>query len=76
MCGFVGILNKKSTNVQPKALRKMADAIHHRGPDEEGIFINNNCGLYHKRLSIIDLATGQQPMTLKDINLKPLPILK
>ena len=47
----------------------MADAIHHRGPDEEGMFINDNCGFYHKRLSIIDLKTGQQPMTFKDFTI-------
>jgi asparagine synthase (glutamine-hydrolysing) len=41
----------------------MADTIHYRGPDEEGYFIENNLGLYHKRLSIIDLSTGKQPMT-------------
>ena len=63
MCGFVGILNKNGLNVRPDVLRKMADTIHHRGPDEEGMFINDNCGFYHKRLSIIDLNTGQQPMT-------------
>jgi len=63
MCGFVGILNKNGLNVRPDVLQKMADTIHHRGPDEEGIFINDNCGFYHKRLSIIDLNTGQQPMT-------------
>ena len=44
----------------------MADTIHHRGPDEEGIFINNNCGFFHKRLSIIDLKNGQQPMTFEN----------
>lgn len=63
MCGFVGILNKNGLNVSPDILRKMADTIHHRGPDEEGVFINDNCGFHHKRLSIIDLNTGQQPMT-------------
>ena len=63
MCGFVGIINKDGSGVSPEILEKMADAIHHRGPDEEGIFINDNCGFYHKRLSIIDLNTGQQPMT-------------
>ncbi len=43
----------------------MAAAIHHRGPDDEGHFIDNNVGFYHKRLSIIDLKTGHQPMTSK-----------
>ena len=69
MCGFVGILNKSGNEVLPENLRIMADAIHHRGPDEEGIFINGNCGLYHKRLSIIDLKTGQQPMSYKNLTI-------
>lgn len=66
MCGFVGIINKNGNTVNPEILRDMADTIHHRGPDEEGIFIDNQCGFYHKRLSIIDLKTGQQPMTFQD----------
>ena len=69
MCGFVGIINKKGQIVEPLILKEMADAIHHRGPDEEGIFINKNCGFYHKRLSIIDLESGQQPMTFKDFTI-------
>ena len=40
----------------------MTDSIQHRGPDREGFFIKNNLGLGHRRLSIIDLATGDQPM--------------
>lgn len=66
MCGFVGILNINGLEVRSDILRKMADTIHHRGPDEEGLFINDNCGFYHKRLSIIDLNTGQQPMTFEN----------
>jgi len=66
MCGFVGILNKNGRTINSEILRKMANTIHHRGPDEEGIFIHDNCGLYHKRLSIIDLSTGQQPMTFEN----------
>ena len=41
----------------------MRDVITHRGPDEAGVFIDRNVGLGHRRLSIVDLATGQQPMT-------------
>ena len=66
MCGFVGILNKNGRTINSEILRKMADTIHHRGPDEEGQFVNNNCGFHHKRLSIIDLKTGQQPMTFEN----------
>lgn len=69
MCGFVGILNKNGLNVRPEILQKMATVIHHRGPDEEGIFIDENCGFFHKRLSIIDLATGQQPMTFENFTI-------
>jgi len=62
MCGFVGILNKNAGEVTDKLLTKMASTIHHRGPDEDGIFTDGNVGFFHKRLSIIDLSTGQQPM--------------
>ncbi len=63
MCGFVGIINKNGRDVQLPLLRDMAETIHHRGPDEDGHFIEKNIGFYFKRLSIIDLETGQQPMT-------------
>lgn len=43
-------------------LKAMADTLTHRGPDDEGCFIDGPVGLYHKRLSIIDLQTGHQPM--------------
>lgn len=62
MCGFVGIINKNKSAVNAELLSKMANTIHHRGPDEDGIFIEQNIGFFHKRLSIIDLSTGQQPM--------------
>ena len=63
MCGFVGIIDKSKQAVNTNLLIKMASTIHHRGPDEDGIFIDGNFGIFHKRLSIIDLSTGQQPMT-------------
>lgn len=69
MCGFVGILNKNGNCVRPEILRDMANTINHRGPDEEGMYINGNCGFFHKRLSIIDLKTGQQPMTYKEFTI-------
>jgi asparagine synthase (glutamine-hydrolysing) len=61
MCGIVGIINK-SQAVDKAVLKLMADAISHRGPDEEGDYIDRYLGFYHKRLSIIDLAAGHQPM--------------
>jgi len=63
MCGIVGIINKNGKKVNENLLRNMASAIHHRGPDEDGIMIDGPIGFFHKRLSIIDLSTGQQPMT-------------
>ena len=63
MCGFVGIVNKDNVSPTFEELHNMASTISHRGPDEEGHFIEKGIGFYHKRLSIIDLKTGQQPMS-------------
>jgi asparagine synthase (glutamine-hydrolysing) len=63
MCGFVGIINKMPQAVDAGILKKMASTISHRGPDEEGIFIDEGLGFFHKRLSVIDLVTGRQPMS-------------
>jgi asparagine synthase (glutamine-hydrolysing) len=69
MCGFTGIINKDGTMVDPGILKSMADQISHRGPDDEGSFIYGNIGFYHKRLSIIDIKTGHQPMTFNGITI-------
>ena len=63
MCGFVSIINKNKTRVDRELLASMASLINHRGPDDEGEYIDDTLGLYHKRLSIIDLEKGHQPMT-------------
>ena len=64
MCGFVGIINKKDQpQVELPLLKRMADKISHRGPDDEGYFIDDYVAFYHKRLAIIDLVTGRQPMS-------------
>lgn len=63
MCGIVGILNLDRTAVEPALLTEMADAIRHRGPDDEGLYTDGRVGFAHKRLSIIDLKSGHQPMT-------------
>jgi asparagine synthase (glutamine-hydrolysing) len=64
MCGIAGFIGKAESPV----LREMIDALAHRGPDGEGIWIDeeNNVLLGHRRLSIIDLAAGSQPMTTLD----------
>lgn len=67
MCGIVGIVNFAATErVEERDLRSMADIISYRGPDDEGFYIEGNIGLGHKRLSIIDIKTGHQPMGNED----------
>src|SRR5574338_1404754 len=63
MCGIVGIINKNGTTPNACLLEKMAATIHHRGPDDDGIMCDGPVGFFHKRLSIIDITSGQQPMT-------------
>jgi len=64
MCGFVGVINKNNQPlIELPLLKRMADTISYRGPDDEGHFIDNRVALYHKRLAIIDPVTGRQPMT-------------
>jgi asparagine synthase (glutamine-hydrolysing) len=63
MCGITGIFNFDSErHVSKEVLKKMADTLAHRGPDGEGFFIDAGVGLAHRRLSIIDLEGGNQPM--------------
>lgn len=63
MCGIAGIINKKNTEVNKKEIQIMNDAMIHRGPDAEGIYMDGNIGLGHRRLSIVDLSeSGNQPM--------------
>lgn len=66
MCGFVGIIERDRRPVDPALLRAMADTIRHRGPDDDGYFTAPGIGLGFRRLSIIDLSGGHQPMTLDD----------
>lgn len=63
MCGIVGILNRdRQMSVDIDLLNRMSKMISHRGPDDSGTYIKGHIGLGHRRLSIIDLATGHQPM--------------
>lgn len=63
MCGICGHLNMKGRPVSEEVLKRMAKAISHRGPDDEGFFVKGRIGLGHRRLSIIDLEGGHQPVT-------------
>jgi asparagine synthase (glutamine-hydrolysing) len=63
MCGITGMIyTDKSREIETPVLKSMTDAVNHRGPDDEGFYIKNNVGLGFRRLSIIDLNTGHQPL--------------
>ncbi len=67
MCGICGIFEPQSDAlVCRKTVKAMADTLIHRGPDEEGVFCGPGVGLGHRRLSIIDLKSGQQPLSNED----------
>lgn len=67
MCGIAGLVNLNGEAVSSIDLKKMTDAIIHRGPDGEGHWIEKNIGIGHRRLSIIDLTSaGHQPMVSFD----------
>jgi len=67
MCGICGKLEfELNAKVAPNLLKKMADAIIHRGPDDDGYYVNGQIGLGFRRLSIIDLSGGHQPLANED----------
>jgi len=67
MCGIAGLINFDGAPVSSIILKKMTDAVAHRGPDGEGEWIEGNIGLAHRRLAIIDLSpAGHQPMISAD----------
>lgn len=67
MCGICGKVQfEANAPVDPNLVRGMLESIRHRGPDDEGIYIAPQVGLGHRRLSIIDLSTGHQPLSNED----------
>ncbi len=62
MCGIVGFCDAKAKKEKKRIIKDMADKIAHRGPDGEGYFVDDVVALGHRRLSIIDLNTGGQPI--------------
>lgn len=68
MCGINGILHLQSQKkVDERILTKMRDSLEHRGPDDKGLFVENNIGFGHRRLSILDVSTaGHQPFLSDD----------
>ncbi len=66
MCGIAGWVSCATDRPDESLLHRMCDAIHHRGPDSEGTFIGHQVALGARRLSIIDLTTGDQPVRSAD----------
>ncbi|MBN3039100.1 MAG: asparagine synthase (glutamine-hydrolyzing) [Candidatus Omnitrophica bacterium] len=74
MCGIAGSCNFKGRKIEPQDIKRMADVLSYRGPDDEGVYTSfekspntkAQAGLAHRRLSIIDLSTGHQPMSNED----------
>lgn len=66
MCGIVGCVNLKGSQNHTALVKAMADLIGHRGPDDQGFFFADGIALGHRRLSIIDLKHGHQPMMTND----------
>ena len=67
MCGIAGIVSDRSPGEQDRAtVGRMLNRLAHRGPDGEGQWLDGPVGLGHRRLAIIDLATGAQPMSNED----------
>ncbi|HNO88520.1 MAG TPA: asparagine synthase (glutamine-hydrolyzing) [Rhodocyclaceae bacterium] len=69
MCGIHGFFRFDGQRVEPAQLTAMGDRTQHRGPDDEGQYIDGPCGIAMRRLSIIDLAGGHQPISNADDSL-------
>lgn len=70
MCGICGVFDKRGEPVSSELVQKMMATITHRGPDGEGKYVSGQIGLGHRRLSIIDLAGGAQPISNEDDSLQ------
>src|SRR5512144_313036 len=66
MCGIAGIVDLAGGPIPEAGVREMCRALQHRGPDGEGFYFAPGVGLGMRRLSIIDLATGDQPVVNED----------
>lgn len=66
MCGITGFLYFDDRPVDPRLAERMSEIQKHRGPDESGVYTGRGIALAHRRLSIIDLSTGRQPLSNED----------
>jgi asparagine synthase (glutamine-hydrolysing) len=69
MCGIAGFITDSSSFDRRKVLERMTESIRHRGPDGGGYYVDSSAALGHRRLSIVDVAAGQQPMANENENL-------
>ncbi len=70
MCGICGYINLNGKSIEnPALIKEMTDTLSHRGPDDQGYFIKDSLALGHRRLSVIDLETGHQPLFNQKKNL-------
>ena len=70
MCGISGIYDRSGKHIEHATLERMTKVLGHRGPDGEGYFLDGKIGLGHRRLSIIDVTGGAQPMFNEDKSLQ------
>jgi asparagine synthase (glutamine-hydrolysing) len=66
MCGICGLVSSNGAGLERGDVEAMNEALTHRGPDSDGVFTDNGAGIAARRLAIIDLATGDQPLTNED----------
>src|SRR6266480_1773583 len=66
MCGICGIFDKSGAPIDRRSLESMISRLQHRGPDGNGHYVDREIGLGHRRLSIIDLGGGAQPIANED----------
>ncbi len=66
MCGIAGIVRSDGAPVDRELVARMNEAIRHRGPDDDGFYFSNGVGLAMRRLAIIDLKSGHQPIHNQD----------
>lgn len=69
MCAISGIIGFNKRLIDVTELTKISDRMKLRGPDNGDVYVDGNVGLAHRRLSIIDLSTGDQPMKIEDENI-------
>src|SRR5487761_2670125 len=68
MCGIAGVLDRRGRDVDSHRVENLCAKLAHRGPDDQGVFTDGPVGLGQRRLSIIDLSSGKQPLGNEDGN--------